>query len=394
VKRSDWPERCARRREGGLTVVELLITLAIASGVSAATFIFFAGQQKIYEVQTEILNLQQNLWASMETLARYTRVSGAGMLGCVRPDSDGPGGPDQGDPVPGGDAMPQTGLRVWLDPNFLRVPPLWIKNGANGAPDIITIAYGESASGTFKDATLALDVDQSTDDIVTLAGESNSFRALEFALLVDSGQTNMDRGCMLFQISAIDIATNTLQHSAAASPWNTLANVAPMVPFIFDGDTIPTNNPTGGVRSFGQLTFVQFAIDSTGAPAVPPRLTMNVLTGGDGPQVLAEGIEDMQIAYACDLQPATPDGILTEGVDAAARLTDEWTYNHASDVEPIGCKRPHGVRITLIARSSTQDNALKDFPENAKPAAEDGALGVVDLYRHRVATVTAYPRNQ
>jgi hypothetical protein len=140
---------------------------------------------------------------------------------------------------------------------------------------------------------------------------------------------------------------------------------------------------------------VQFAIDRTGAPTVPPRLTMNRLDGTAGPQVLAEGIEDLQIAYACDLQPAgTPDGVLTEGTGVLSRRADEWTYNESGDVEPVGCQWPTAVRITIIARSLTEDSTLANVPDgNAKPAAEDGAAGAADLYRHRVMTATVYPRN-
>jgi prepilin-type N-terminal cleavage/methylation domain-containing protein len=384
--------RSPRPTQSGLTIVELLVTIVIASVVSAATFMFFAGQQKIYDVQTELLNMQQNLWASMETLARYARASGGGMSGCVRPDSDGPG-PDQGDPVPGGAAMPQTGLRVWRSPNFSRVPPLWIQNGVAGAPDTLTVAYGDGSSGGYTDAMLLTDIPagQSTGPIVTLPGQSGGFRVDEFGLLVDRGQANLDRGCMLFQITGI-VAPDTLLHSAATSDWNTLNNQAAMMPFTYDGDPTP-NVATGGVRNFGRLFVVQFAINSVGAPATPPTLTMNVLTTNDGPQVLAEGIEDLQVAYACDLQPLAPDGLLREGTDPASRLADEWIYNETGDVVTRACIRPDAIRITLIARSMNTDTLLSDFPGNAKPSAEDGVAGPVDLFRHRAATTTVYPRN-
>jgi hypothetical protein len=380
-----------KRGERGLTVVELLVTLLVASVVSAATFTFFAGQQRIYDLQTDILNVQQNLWASMETLTRYVRAAGSGMTGCVRPDSDG-GGPDQGDPVPGSAAMPQTGLRMWRDPDFSRVPPLWIQNGAAGAPDTITVAYGDGASGAFNDATLAQDVPigQSTAPITLLPGQTASFMQDEFVLLVDRGQTNLDRGCMLFQVTGFDVGANRLLHNGATSSWNTIFNVAPMVPFTFDGNADPLV-ATAGVRSFGQLIWVQFAIDST---VTPPTLTMNRLDTTMGPQVLAEGIEDLQIAYACDRVPAGAlDGVLSEGIDAPTRLLDEWVYNTNGDAPPNGCNRPDAIRITLMARSTRVDTTLADLTANAKPAAEDGTAGSSDQFRHRQITTTVYPRN-
>ena len=390
-----------KRRSGqaGLTIVELLVTIVIASVVSVATFTFFAGQQRIYDVQTELLNMQQNLWASMETLARYARASGGGMSGCVADDPDGPG-PKQGDPVPGGATMPLTGLRVWNDPNFVRVPPLWIRNGAGGAPDMITVAYGEGSSGGFTDAMLRQDIPPgaSTAPIIVQPTMSAAFVVGEFGLLVESGLSRQrarlhavrdhrhrrrDRHAVA-QRRHVDVE-HPRRRGGHGAPHG-VRRLAPPFP-------VPNPEPTGGVRNFGRLVIVQFAINSVGAPATPPSLTMNILTAGGGPQVLAEGIEDMQIAYACDLQPLVPDGVLIEGTDPATRLADEWTYNEAGDVPWNGCKRPAGIRITLVARSINTDTTLTDFPNNAKPAAEDGVAGAINIYRHRIATTTVYPRN-
>jgi hypothetical protein len=125
---------------------------------------------------------------------------------------------------------------------------------------------------------------------------------------------------------------------------------------------------------------VQFSIDASGAS---PKLMMNRLDGTAGPQVLADGIEDLQIAYACDIQPSTDgDGVFTEGTDSTTKKADEWTYNVSGDVPPAGCNRPQAVRITIIARSTEVDTTLA------------GVAGATDAYRHRVLTTTVYPRNR
>jgi hypothetical protein len=377
------------RPDSGLTLVELMITLTLASFITAATFAFFAGQQRIYDTQSKLLGVQQNLWSAMDTISRYVRLSGKGMLGCVRPDSDG-AGPDLGDPAPGGSTAPQTGLRAWRsDLGSIRIAPLWIQNGASGAPDTLTIAYGDGASGNFTDATLATDIPmgRSTAAINVLATETLAFRANEFMMLIEKSQANGDRGCTLFQVTSTNAGTNTLLKDSAGSIWNSAADVAALVPFSYIGGA----SPTGGVRTFGQLTWVQFAIDRSGS--APPRLTMNRLDGTRGPEVLADGIEDMQIAYACDLAGGSADGTIVEGTDSASRLTDEWTYNEPGDVAPAGCVRPDAIRITLIARSLSPDSTLSQVPGNAKPAAEDGTAGATDGYRHRIATLSVYPRN-
>jgi hypothetical protein len=158
------------------------------------------------------------------------------MVGCIRPDADG-AGPDTGDPPPGGAMPPQTGLRAFrADLGVFRIAPIWIKNGEGGAPDTLTVAFGNGNFGTNSDAVLAADVHENkptTDDFRTLAGGTASFRAGEFALLVHaSGTALLDHGCTLFQLTGL--LGDQLLHSSA-SPWNPAGDVVGLVPFTFPG---------------------------------------------------------------------------------------------------------------------------------------------------------------
>ena len=384
-----WPAMGARRDGArGLTLVELMVTVVIAGLVTSSAFLFFAGQRRVYETQGKVLGVQQNLWAAMDTLSRFVRAAGTGMIGCV----------NAGDPPPGGATSPATGLRAYAagpPAQLLRLPPVWIQNGANGAPDRITVAFGAGTFGSFSDAVLNASVQRANDPIVTTAGASRGFRTGEFAVLLDTsglpaGPPLGDRGCTLFQITGIDSAGDSLLH-ATTSPWNPGADVAGMVPFTYVGGSAPK----AGVRNFGTLSWVQFFIDTTSGS---PRLMMARLDGFAGPttpQVLADGIEDLQIAYACDTLPAdAPDGVFSEGADATSRVTDEWTYNVAGDAPSATCNRPQAIRLTVIARTTEADDNLRGLAANAKPAAEDGAAGAKDNFRHRVLTTMVSPRNR
>jgi hypothetical protein len=86
--------------------------------------------------------------------------------------------------------------------------------------------------------------------------------------------------------------------------------------------------------------------------------------------------------------------VLTEGTDAASKTQDEWTFNAAGDAVPANCARPQAVRLTLMARSTEPDDVLADVTGNAKAAAEDGAAGTKDNYRHRILTTVVHPRNR
>jgi prepilin-type N-terminal cleavage/methylation domain-containing protein len=382
-----------RRHDAGLTLVELMITIVVAALVAASTFVFFAGQQRIYDTQTKLLNIQQNVTAAMELLTRYVRASGTGMLGCVRPDSDA-AGPDTGDPGPVAaatplTAAPATGLRAYLNgTGLVRIPPLWITNGAAGAPDTITVAFGAGTFGNWFDTELGASVTSATGAILTPAGMTSTFRANEFALLMDVGQIVLraapfyaDRGCTLFQVTGI--GANELLH-AATSKWNPPAALAGFVPFDYVGGASPTPS---GIRNFGTLNWVRFAI-RPGTATTAPALTMERLDLGTAPEVLSDGIEDLQVAYACDNSP--DDGELPDGPN---KLADEWSLNVAADPAPVNCNRPDAVRITLIARSITADTLLSSVSANAKPAVEDGAAGTPDTFRHRVVTTTVFLRN-
>lgn len=374
----------------GLTLVELMVTLVIAGLVMSSSFVFFAGQRRVYDAQMKVLGVQQNLWASMETLSRFVRAAGTGMVGCVNVT----------DPPPTGTTAPATGLRAYTagpPAAVIRLAPIWINNGANGAPDSITVVFGVGSFGSFIDAPLSASVQNATDNVVTTVGLSAGFRQGEFALLLDTGGLPAgpplgDRGCTLFQITGITSGSDTLLR-ASTSSWNPPGAAAGLIPFDYVGGA----SPKAGVRNFGTLSWVRFSIDATGAS---PRLMMTRLDGLAGPttpQVLADGIEDLQIAYACDLTPAAPDGpdgVLSEGTDTGTRLADEWTYNVTGDVPPAACVRPQAVRLTIIARTTDSDDNLAGATINKKPATEDGVVGAKDNFRHRVLTTVVSPRNR
>lgn len=434
-----------------MTLVEIMITLIISSIIAASTFMFFSGQQRVYETQTKILNIQQNLWASMEVLARHVRGSGSGMYECVRPadySNTNPtdpasltGGrlqtttPSDGPHTSGGvlitslASRPLTGLRAWDGTVGMQwIPPLWIVNNsttdANVVPgtDIVTVAFGNRASGADTDGVLELNVVDTDPSIpITLNGATAAsvFRQNEFLLLMqgaDWGYGNdpsADRGCTMLQVTNNPGVGNILQHASGAgvSVWNPTGTVAAMLP-ASGGYT----SAQDGVRNFGALTWVRFFIQydpNTVASTNPvPQLMMQRLDQGVAgtPQVLADGIEDLQVSFACDVGTlGTPNlaalnGILDEGTDVASRKNDEWINNVPGDVFPTSpttlgfCNLPTAVRLTLVARSTSPDDLIDvAVTDNRPEPVEDNPCANVacprDQYRRRVLSTTVYPRN-
>jgi prepilin-type N-terminal cleavage/methylation domain-containing protein len=441
-----------RAPEKGMTLVELMVTMIIASIVAASTFMFFAGQQRVYETQTKMLNVQQNVWASMEVLSRFVRSQGSGMYGCVRPVGGLVASPplnrslgaDPGDdpPVVAGvrdfSQRPTAGLRAYnaATGQVQRIPPLWIVDqvdpnqpstaGIVGGTDVITVAFGNRSSGTNFDSQLLAAVTNASYAIAPfLPANLAMFQPGEFIVLVGTppmGTIVSDIGCTLFQITTV---TATLNHASGgtsaclpppatgctSSVWNPPTTGGTLVPSNYD-----PNSPTAGIRNFGEFWWVRFAIrtktqagvalTTLGIPGVThdvPVLTMERLDGSPttGPQVLAEGIEDLQVAYACDLNA---DGVLTEDPNSPA--TDEWMLNSAADViatsTALKCNQPSAVRLTLVARSLTEDNGIDaTLTDNGRPAVENRPGHTLDnnfttgrdQFRRRVLTTTVYPRN-
>jgi type II secretory pathway pseudopilin PulG len=459
-----------------MTLVELMVTMVIASIVAASTFMFFAGQQRVYETQTKMLNVQQNVWAAMEVLSRFVRAEGSGMYGCVRPvggivpspplrRGTGIASDDSDDPpvVPAISAgvvtvhdlslRPNAGLRAYDRPHNTtqRIPPLWIVDQVAGTDssvigivpgtDVVTVAFGNRSSGTNFDSALAAAVADTNSAIITAAPNAVMFQQGEFILLVGEQGLGLgvgfvsDIGCTLLQITGVTTATNTLSHasdSSAVCPpppsngctgsvWNPSgAPVAGMIPgngyLAYVPGSVP-QNPNTGVRNFGQFWWVRFAVRTKdqydnyfpGLTQGVPVLTMERLDGAastNGAQVLAEGIEDLQVAFACDING---NGVLDDG--SPSKILDDWTLNDANDpIETSNarkCNQPSAVRLTLVARSLTEDNGIDakatfnsppTIENHLRPACCDPdrlppTSTCCDQYRRRVLSTTVYPRN-
>jgi len=414
----------------GMTLVEIMVTMIISSIIAASTFMFFAGQQRIYETQTKVLNIQQNLWAAMEVVSRYTRAAGSGMFECVRPASYANSTLQNGSrllsssPSPGPltanlSTRPQTGVRAFdqATSGMQWIPPLWLVNNSGGegalnvlqGTDILTVGFGNRTSGTDVDATLGQNF-ASTDATVSLVGATSGsmFRLDEFILLLDTpnwgyGTDPVDRGCTMLQITANPIGLNILTHGA--NRWNPGFNVPAMLPISGGYEA-----NSSGVRNFGTLTWVTFFIQVDTNSHLPMlMMQQRHLTGGAStPQVLAEGIEDLQVSFACDTGTlaganlAALDGQLNEGFDDATRRLDEWWNNVPNDVLPaIGtpgfCNLPTGVRLTLVARTLAPDDLIDPVVTGNGPLdVEDHRFGSprpTDQFRRRVLTTTVFPRN-
>lgn len=64
------------KRENGITIIELLVTLVIFSIVIAGTYRLFISQSRAYTVQDQVVETQQSIRSAMEILLRDLRMTG------------------------------------------------------------------------------------------------------------------------------------------------------------------------------------------------------------------------------------------------------------------------------------------------------------------------------
>jgi len=64
------------RNNHGLTLIEMLIALVISSILMAASYRVFIGGQKVYMVQDQVADMQQNARAALDRMTREVRMAG------------------------------------------------------------------------------------------------------------------------------------------------------------------------------------------------------------------------------------------------------------------------------------------------------------------------------
>ncbi len=391
------------RAEAGMTLVELMVAILLAAILTAGLFYMMSGQSRTYTAQVKTMGLQQNLWGAMEYIQRQVRMAGYGFGGCpLSADSRWPSPVVQAWDASKGSVAESSivAVAVFNGCNLLAYkgsypPPASCKAGPGDDSLAIAIASGDAIGG-LAGVRLTKQM-RDTDDSCTVA-VAGSFATGDLAVLWEVGSTG--KRCLLQKVTGV---TATAPATIAFAP-DGVYNVAS-----------PLDMPSGGYAN-GSLLIryraagespepMKFAIDHS---VDPPRLVQWVKPDRSDLEVVADGIEDMQVAWACDTAGGALAGVLEEGATETAKRSDEWAYNVATDTLPAcGSNAMAAVRITLIARAASPEAGEKGPAGGVRggfrPAAEDRPAGTVadDLaasgglgtYRRAKLTVQVRPRN-
>ncbi len=124
-------DRTGRRRELGLTLVELMIALALSLLLAAGAFTIFTATKRASVTQQDLARMQENLrFAITEMIDRATL---AGYMGCVRSMADGQAN------ITSTVAVRDIDSDERWAPDLTQ--PISGVEGAGGAPDSLTLIY-------------------------------------------------------------------------------------------------------------------------------------------------------------------------------------------------------------------------------------------------------------
>jgi type IV pilus assembly protein PilW len=171
--------------------------------------------------------------------------------------------------------------------------------------------------------------------------------------------------------------------TSASATALTLSSVVPALPA---GNNFGTANGTYMMPA-RRVVYTVGSAFFTAANATQNTSTLNLAINGAAAQPLAEGIEDMQVAYGFDTDA---DGVVNEIGNAAD--DDDWLYNKAGDTikATFTIANLRTIRVTLVAKTSATENGAVF---GGAPPAEDRAAIPSDGFARRIMRTEIAVRN-
>jgi type II secretory pathway pseudopilin PulG len=322
-----------------MSLIELMVAMVILAVVVAAAFSVAFSIMNSYREHRRASTVERSARGAISVLSQAVRGASPGL--------------------PAGQVIDLVGCEAgW---QAVRV------DNAEDGPDALELVHASGAVVT----TLSAPFTQSSAQIAVEDG--SLFQAGDQVLVTDLVQ----RGHLL----AIDAVTpsggGALLTVRAGAP-ETLCPPGP-APFSY-----PARSTVLRVQR------ARYEVHSEPDPGAIPFLRMDPdgPAGQEGTPV-AEGIEDLQIAIAVDLDQ---NGAIAPE-DATAGNADEWIYNHPDDADPpeLALRPYRAIRVTVIARS--HDESTTSATSQRPPVEDREGAAAPDELRRRVLSTTVEIRN-
>lgn len=321
-------------KNNAFSLVELLVALAMASLVGIAAVTVFTATNRTTTAQVDLTQSQQSVRASMDRLSQHVRAAGFGL-------------PDRGS------------FTLTFGANtFTR--PVSVTN-SNAGPDSLTlvgIGYEIGALNPYQ----ANGCNESGKSCLSLSSTETASRLRNARYISVAGasyQTVALGGVAVTPDNESDSVKNVIF---------TLSSAMENLPQNFFGISPP---PSVFILQALQYTIVANTT-LTGCSALQPCLVVqdfSGVTGGGNRQVLAQGIEDLQIGIYETPASGGPANFSSGATTASPRIS--------------------ALRLNLVGKSATEDQGMIF----QLPALEDRPLGANDKFRRRALTKVVKIRN-
>jgi prepilin-type N-terminal cleavage/methylation domain-containing protein len=132
-------------KQRGMTLIELLIAVSICGLLSAGVYRTFVGQQHTYEVQDQIVDLQQNVRMAINQMVRDIRMAGFGRIDSKTFGASGMHGVYKNIVTPGVSSITVVGGYLQM---ATPVPPFLVVLTQNAAIGDTTITVNDASGFT------------------------------------------------------------------------------------------------------------------------------------------------------------------------------------------------------------------------------------------------------
>ncbi len=343
-----------RRSDRGFSLVEALVTVVLVSIIIGAATAAFVQNQRITTSEIMRANLRSNLRFAVNVMAGDLRPVGSYSKWTT---ITGNGGAFAFAPV----ECTNTNFTQWGSAtNFGQY------QGYDGSlPDRIRIAEPD----IINDARLYADYNQPQSTIKSIKVTGNQFAEQDLLIITDANLVGnvFDPGVTTHTslFVPVEIQKPTSSNAFTAIAINQGANDGG----INGPQGLPYDYPTGS--AIYKIRIWEYYVDQSN-PSIPRLYRREVKVGATSPELVAEYVEDLQVALWLDLNS---NGAIDAG---------EWKNSDfaALTATPAQLRLLRAMRVTLIGRTPTVvDQSMAGKQQGSgdvyyqRPAAEDRAAG-------------------
>lgn len=328
-RRKSMPQSLSEHNEQGVTLVELMIALVIASVLVAGGFAILTMTDKATRANDQVVGTQQNARLAMELISRDVKLAGFRMLGAPNVPVGGVGG----------NCTPSSGTPLAIRP-VDKVSAASASPNDDG-PDSISLVVPRTAPGWTLSAAVPASPATSFTDIFLNATAVTDMQA--------EGMANASNA----YVSIGGVLTGEVSTSSGAKV--TLKNTY----------NLPIMFPVG--TQVYLLQCVTYSIGTTSAQCGSPGpcllRTVDTGTAAATTTNIVDGIEDIQFAMGCDgcntaIKSGVPDGVIDDWNSNSVFDDPDWQTNRVWAPGTFDPATIRLVQVNVVARQTQGDQGL------------------------------------